>query len=135
MKNTIPRENVLNVMAVLNNHTPVQLDVGSELHREVSDAIRILIECYAKRNDSRKAFEYYTIMMETFLTDYRKYSDDVFVWFIRELTNAEVCIRYVDVPMFKDIVTHYGPILREARSIKITPQELEEYVFMRNITK
>lgn len=135
MENTILRENVLNVMAVLSDHTPVQMDVGSELHREVSDAIHILIECYAKRNDSRKAFEYYTIMMETFLTDYRKCSDDVFVWFIRELTKAEVGIRYVDVPMFKDIVAHYGPIIREARRLKITRQEIEEYVFMRNITK
>ena len=133
METNISRENALNVVAVLNNHIPVQID--SELHREVSDAIRILIECYAKRNDSRKAFEYYVIMMETFLSDYRKHSDDVLIWFVRELTKAEIAIRHVDVPMFKDIVREYGPILRTARSLKLTEQELDEYVFTRNITQ
>lgn len=131
MENTYP-ENILKVRAVLSiNYIPAQPD--SELFNEVQDAVRILIESYAKRNDSEKDYEYYTFMTETFLTDFQKHDDDVFIWFIRELTKSNVYFTYKDVPMFKSVVQHYGHILRHARRINIKPHDLEEYMFRRNL--
>ncbi|AFC21959.1 hypothetical protein GAP32_500 [Cronobacter phage vB_CsaM_GAP32] len=131
MENAYP-ENLLKIRAVITiNYIPTQPE--SELFNEVQDALRILIESYAKRNNSEKDHEYYAFMTETFLTDFQKYDDDVFIWFIRELTASNVCIKYKDVPMFKSVVQHYGPILRSARCMNIKPHELEEYMFRRNL--
>lgn len=108
-------ETILKVGAVLNGFTKM---IPTELRTEISAAVQVLIEAYAKREDSRKDYDFYTSMVETYMFDYHRKSPEAFILFIRHVTNNNIFITYTDVPAFRDVVKMYGQLLRRARCIK-----------------
>lgn len=120
---SINHETALRVHGVMKGKE--HLFINEELRFEIAEATKILIKAYANRNNSRKEYDYYISMVETFLVDYHRTTPEAFIHFIRCITDNEICIRYTDVPYFRDIVRMYGPLLRYSRSIK--RDEYEQY--------
>ncbi|AMM44084.1 hypothetical protein FDG95_gp458 [Pectobacterium phage vB_PcaM_CBB] len=113
---SINHESAMRVHGVLKGKP--NLFINEELLFEISEATKILIEAYANRNNSRKEYDYYISMVETYLVDYHRTTPEAFVHFIRSITDNNICIRYDDVPYFREIVRMYGPLIRYARCIK-----------------
>lgn len=107
-------EIIKNIRAVITGNTQI---IEPTMKTEIAVAAAIVIEAYAKRNDTRKDYDYYVSMVETFLQDYCNKNPWEFIWFIRLLTDNDVMIRYHDVPDFRQIVSTFGPLLRKARTI------------------
>ncbi|QXO12208.1 hypothetical protein pEaSNUABM44_00547 [Erwinia phage pEa_SNUABM_44] len=123
MKTIYHSDSVLKVSAVLNGFTKM---IPQETITEMSAAVGVLIEANAKRNDSDKDYNYFTSMVETYLRDYHKITPEAFIWFIRNVTDNEILIRYADVPYFRDIVFMYGQLLRAARCVN--KEEVDSYI-------
>lgn len=112
---SINHETALRVHGVMKGKE--HLFINEELRFEITEATKILIKAYANRNNSRKEYDYYTSMVETFLVDYHRTTPEAFIHFIRSITDNDIMIRYVDVPYFREIVRMYGPLIRYARCI------------------